>query len=91
MPYALISLPKEMPGTRVWIQTNVYAMRLLGAERLERNSTDALSHPGHGEVKAMFFARAAEAQGQILSHTPASLWHRELEMQSDLHSWGRNL
>jgi len=30
---------------------------------------DAPSNPGHGEVKAMFFARAAEAQGQMLSPT----------------------
>lgn len=87
----LISLLKEKPGTRIWVQTKVYAEWLFGAERLEGNSTDELSPPGHGEVKALFFAQAAEAQGQILSHTPALLWHRELEMQSDLHSWGRSL
>lgn len=27
----------------------------------------------------------------MLSHTPAPLRHRELEIQSDLHSWGKPL
>lgn len=77
-----------MPGTRVWGKTNVYAMHLFEAERLEGNVP---SDAGHGEVKAIFFFRGAEAQGQMLSHTPAPLWHKKLEMQADIHFWGENL
>lgn len=47
----------------------------------------ASSDAGHREVKAILFVRAAEAQRQMLSHTPALPWQRKLEMQADLHSF----
>lgn len=55
VPYSLISLPKEVRGTRVWVQT-MHAIQLLGVGRLEWNSLDAPSHSGHREVNAMLFA-----------------------------------
>lgn len=67
-------------------------MHLFEAERLEGNSMNAPSDAGHEEVKTvLLFVGAAEAQGEMLCHTPAPLWHRKSEMQADIHSWGENV